>query len=105
MGSEGPDWRRRGLCSDLEVDPDMWFSQELPARRFAQHLCLAHCPVLAECHKHLSGFHHRGVVVFGVIFSDREGVPLRSSANSMPCFLCHKKTKPEPVSSAFLAWR
>lgn len=90
MEEEELDWRRRGLCSDFSVDPDMWFSSEARTRRLAQHLCLVHCPVLRECRKEMDKFTFRGVVIAGVIWSDHENVPVRDSVQPVSCYMCQK---------------
>ena len=112
MNDDELDWRRRGLCSDFTVDPDMWFAQEPPTRRMAQHLCLVHCPVLNQCRKEMEKFSHRGVVVAGVIWSEREDVPIRESKQPVSCYMCkkHPEWDWKPISSprnlfSVPAWR
>lgn len=99
------DWRRRGKCSDTDVDPDMWFAAELETRRFAQHLCLHHCPVLDECRTEMARFLHRGLVVGGVIWSERAGVPVHDSLVPLSCFLCKRERLVSMDEMAFSAWR
>lgn len=113
MNEEELDWRRRGLCSDFSVDPDMWFSVETGTRRLAQHLCLVHCPVLKECRKEMEKFSYRGVVVAGVIWSEKEDVPVKDSSTPVSCYMCkkHPGWDWKPLSdhhnlfSVQLAWR
>lgn len=69
-----PRWPHRGVCFD---QPDMWVGNNLrrgAAQRaeYVAHICLRHCPVLAECrrdYRDLPRDHRRGVVIAGQIYN------------------------------------
>ena len=84
----------------------MWFASEVATRRLAKHLCLEHCPVLAECKKEMEKFTYRGVVMAGTIWSD-QGEPVEEVPKRVPCYICQKHPDWEwkPFSNAILVRR
>lgn len=49
LETERPVWQTRARCAQPDVDPDMWHSVLAGELAEAAHICLKHCPVLAEC--------------------------------------------------------
>ncbi len=83
------DWRARGTCVTTDLDYDPWTADSIKEKRFAQHLCLKHCPVLAECERDTRIFPYRSIVAGGVIWSDSAGIPIRARRQFVQCELPH----------------
>lgn len=62
------------------------------AKRFAQHLCQKHCPVLAECEEDSRRFSYQGIVAGGIIWSEKPGIPIRTKRAFVACELDHSHT-------------
>ena len=82
--SDRDDWWHQARCADPR-DRDMWTSDHLGVRLAAAHQCIAHCPVLARCHREAQDSVWRGCAVGGVLY-DYEGYPL--DLEPQPCQAC-----------------
>src|ERR1044072_8310760 len=81
--SDRDDWWRHALCAGPARD--IWTADELSLRLVAPHQCIAHCPVVARCHKEAQDHEWRGMTVGGVVY-DLAGRPLDLEAK--PCQTC-----------------
>lgn len=86
------DWRTTAACA--KEDPELFFGETGEERSMALHICLAHCPVLAQCaqdaeeHPPVSGV--QGGVAYG-----RYRIPLGWETRIVPtCRRC-----PQPVGT------
>lgn len=83
IDSARDDWWRLARCAG--ADRDSWTADDLSVRLSAAHQCIAHCPVVARCHKEAQEHQWRGMTVGGVVY-DYEGNPLDNEPR--PCRTC-----------------
>jgi hypothetical protein len=92
ISKENPDrWEENAACSHPVVDPDLWSSPLRAEQAEAIHICLTHCPVLAECSRFFRP--GRGTTSSGVTYRQmgRENSPRAMSPQPIPpdtCDLC-----------------
>jgi len=80
------EWMDKALCNPLHgFNPDMWCIDDVAIKGIAIHICLEHCPVLAECGMKMAP--GNGTVVAGVAY----GVGMHPKAlryQPKPAMLC-----------------
>lgn len=79
-------WMRQAVCT--QENPDLWTDPYSAVRAVAMHICLTHCPVLAECAQ-LPPL--RGTVLAGIAYNDSADVePLKMQPRpARRCDLCY----------------
>jgi hypothetical protein len=85
--SERDDWWRQARCTDVR-DRDMWTADDLGVRLAAAHQCIAHCPVLARCHRYAQDHTWTGMAIGGVVYG-YDGLPLDLEPG--PCLKCDEQ--------------
>lgn len=83
-------WTLDAACASTGL-PDMWASNCRQAD-IARHICLEHCPVLAECEAERARYAgtwdaYRDIVMAGVSY-DQSGRPLVRQEVRRACWLC-----------------
>lgn len=90
VDSDRDDWWRHARCATGgRAERDTWTSDNLDVRLAAAHMCIAHCPVLARCHKEAQGYDWPGVTVGGVVYG-RDGQ--RLDLEPPLCVACRRPT-------------
>lgn len=83
VDSDRDDWWRLARCTG--PDKDCWTADDVQVRLAAAHQCIAHCPVLAACHRYAQDHTWTGMAVGGVVYG-YEGQPL--DLEPQPCQTC-----------------
>jgi hypothetical protein len=78
-------WWERGACT--RVDPDLHASVRWVDRAEALHICLTHCPVLAQCRADALARPYRSMVVGGLAFGT-DAKPSTYPGPARSCRLC-----------------
>lgn len=92
--TEDGSWAWRGVCAQPGTDPDVWSTLDHDATRrdLAIHLCVQHCPALAQCDDEAramsaAGVGYQSMVVGGVAY-DSDGRPTVYGFEAESCRLC-----------------
>ena len=84
-------WEHQATCG---IDPDLWHIGEWinwTTIAEARHICLHHCPVLAECRRDIGPM--RSTVVGGVFYG-KKGLPADLQPLAERCRLCTPRKAP-----------
>lgn len=84
------DWRRFGRCAQRDADPDMWHSKSMNTVAAARHICVYHCPVMAQClaDARATTRTRRVSMVAGGVFFTEHGHEARAQPLKKTCHLC-----------------
>jgi hypothetical protein len=84
IDSDRDDWWRLARCA--APDRDMWTADDVHLRVAAAHQCIAHCPVVADCHRDSRDRPWRSVTAGGVVYGlDGRAVNLEPPAVCREC--------------------
>jgi len=83
-------WYERARCAGDDMDKDWWSEPSEAIKILARHICLNHCPVLAECG--LQAKPGIGMTEAGVSYTGKGKSPQPMSpqpdVSTVKCFLC-----------------
>ena len=100
--SDRDDWWHHARCaSGGRAERDAWTADDLGVRMAAAHVCIAHCPALAQCHKEAQGHDWRGVTVGGVVYGHDGRLDLEAPRYCATC----DPVETERVQQQRQAWR
>ena len=86
IDSDRDDWWRQARCAG--PDRDSWTADDMGVRLAAAHQCIAHCPVLARCHRYAQDHAWNGMAIGGVVYG-YDGLPL--DVEPGPCLKCDEQ--------------
>lgn len=103
------DWRQQARCAQPDVSPDRWHTDRHRdghdnngAAGWARHICLHHCPVLAQCRADTDALEpewRQSCVLGGVIY-DYHGRPAAVQRLDEHCWLCAPAAVVKPYDAA-----
>lgn len=79
------DWRMSAACAS---QPDLWWADAPAVQRWARHICVMHCPVLAQCLAWARRSRPAGGIEGGLLWAsagNNRGVPRRDQPFAMLC--------------------
>jgi hypothetical protein len=80
-------WPALGTCAQPGMDPDLWHDDKRWG--YARHICINHCPVLAECNAWAQQHPIGGTVLGGLLWVEgHESSPAVIQPDSPYCSLC-----------------